>query len=154
MLISIGGYRSQNKKLKMLLEKAASFYGTKLMSRRLYNNIELSIVLTRKMKKKEGCYGTCHFEDNEWRPREFMIELDGGPRRSLEMLLMTLAHEMIHLKQWARGEMQDYARKPAMRRWKSKTYDVRKIDYADEPWEKEAYRLEEKLYKEFAEVVL
>lgn len=53
--------------------------------------------------------------------------------------LSTLAHEMVHVKQFAKGELD-----PCMSRWKSNRY-VDHIDYWDQPWEKEARRLQNKL---------
>jgi len=57
--------------------------------------------------------------------------------------LSTLAHEMVHVKQFAKGELD-----PSMSRWKSNKY-VDHIDYWDQPWEKEARRLQNKLVLEF-----
>ena len=51
----------------------------------------------------------------------------------------TIIHEMVHVKQFARDEMNGYDM-----RWKSKIISV-ETDYMDLPWEKEAYKLEEKL---------
>ena len=59
--------------------------------------------------------------------------------------LSTLAHEMVHVKQFAKGELD-----PAMTRWKSNRY-VDHIEYWDQPWEKEARRLQNKLVLEFEE---
>ena len=59
--------------------------------------------------------------------------------------LSTLAHEMVHVKQFARGELD-----PCMSRWKSNRY-VDHIEYWDQPWEKEARRLQNKLVLHFEE---
>jgi len=57
--------------------------------------------------------------------------------------LSTLAHELVHVKQFARGELDD-----ELTRWKSNKY-CENIDYWDQPWEKEARRLQVKLMGEF-----
>ena len=57
--------------------------------------------------------------------------------------LSTLAHEMVHVKQFARGEM-DFG----LSRWKSNNY-CENIEYWDQPWEKEARRLQHKMVAEF-----
>ena len=77
-----------------------------------------------------------------------MIELDASMRHSIENLLMWLAHEMVHLKQFVRKELWDY--EIGSVQWKTKRYSS-SMKYNDMPWEKEAYRLEDKLYYEFAE---
>ena len=53
---------------------------------------------------------------------------------------------MVHLKQFVRNELCDF--ETMKTQWKSKLYPE-DLKYDDHPWEKEAYRLEEKLYKEF-----
>ena len=75
-----------------------------------------------------------------------MIELDGSMKHSFDNILIWLAHEMVHLKQFVRGELFDY--ETGRVQWKSKSFG--RVHYDDQPWEKEAYRLEEKLYEEFA----
>ena len=58
--------------------------------------------------------------------------------------VVNLAHEMVHVKQFARGEMDS-----SLSRWKSNRY-AGNIDYWDQPWEKEARRLQFKLAEEFS----
>ena len=50
--------------------------------------------------------------------------------------LKVLAHECVHLKQFIKGELS-----PNLDRWKSNRY-VSHHDYDNQPWEREAYRLE------------
>ena len=57
--------------------------------------------------------------------------------------LSTLAHEMVHVKQFARGEMD-----LGLTRWKSNNY-CDNIEYWDQPWEKEARKLQHKMVEEF-----
>ena len=148
MMLSIEGYRKHNKALHQSLGNAALFYGEELLGKRMAKNIYLDIKLTKDMKKKEGAYGYCHIVDDSLsKPREFMIELDTSMRHSLENILIWLAHEMVHLKQFVRKELWDY--ETGRVQWKSRTYG--KVHYDDQPWEVEAYRLEGILYDQFAE---
>lgn len=57
--------------------------------------------------------------------------------------LTTLAHEMVHVKQFARGELS-----PNFSRWKKLERDF--DDYWEQPWEKEARRLQHKLALKFS----
>jgi len=57
--------------------------------------------------------------------------------------LSTLAHEMVHVKQFVNHELD-----ATLTRWKSNRY-CDNIDYWDQPWEKEARRLQNKLVQEF-----
>ena len=148
MLLCIEGYRSNNQELKDLVKQGAEFYGEVLLGKRMAKNIYLDIKLTNDLKKKEKAYGYCHIiDDSLSRPREFMIELDASMKYSFDQILTWLAHEMVHLKQFVRGELFDYENGRVQ--WKSRTFG--RVHYTDQPWEKEAYRLEGYLYKEFAE---
>ncbi len=148
MLITVEGYRSNNKKLFRSLGCAAEFYGEVLLGKRMAKNILVEIKLTKELKQKEQAYGYCHItDDNLNRPREFMIELDTSMKHSFDQILIWLAHEMVHLKQFVRGELFDYATGNVQ--WKSRTFG--RVRYTDQPWEKEAYRLEDELYEMFEE---
>ena len=148
MIVEITGYRSHNLELYRALGNAASCYGEILLGKRMEKNIYLDIKLTNDLKKKEKAYGYCHIiDDSLSRPREFMIELDASMKYSFDQILTWLAHEMVHLKQFVRGELFDYENGRVQ--WKSRTFG--RVHYTDQPWEKEAYRLEGYLYNEFAE---
>ena len=101
---------NRTKELFCALGNAAEFYGEKLLGKRMSKNIILEIKLTRELKKKEQAYGYCHvIDDNLNRPREFAIELDASMKHPFDQILIWLAHEMVHLKQFVRGELCDYA---------------------------------------------
>ena len=72
------------------------------------------------------------------RKREFVIEADN--KQGIVQLVTTIVHEMIHVKQWVRNEMDDGC-SGNIARWKSKTIPA-DTNYYDLPWEKEAYRME------------
>ena len=57
--------------------------------------------------------------------------------------LSTLAHEMVHVKQWARKELS-----MDMEQWKSRAY-CGNIDYWNQPWEREARRLQGKMLEDY-----
>ena len=148
MQLYIEGYRSHNKELYKEVSNAALYYGALLLGTRMLNNIYLDIKLTKDLKKKEQAYGYCHIiDDNLNRPREFMIEIDTSMKHPFDQILTWLAHEMVHLKQFVRGELCDY--ETGRVQWKKRMYG--RVHYEDQPWEREAYRLEEKLYNKFSE---
>ncbi len=53
-----------------------------------------------------------------------------------------LAHELVHVKQFARGELN-----PQLTHWKKRNFS--NAEYWDQPWEKEARRLQLKLVQSF-----
>ena len=57
-------------------------------------------------------------------------------------LIATICHEMVHVKQYVRKEMDEN-----LSTWKSRKVSE-DTDYMDLPWEKEAFRLEDRLATE------
>ena len=66
----------------------------------------------------------------------------------MRKLLETIAHEMVHVKQYARGELYQGIRVNKYR-WQGKW--VGNMDYWDEPWEIEAHGREAGLFIRWAE---
>ena len=148
MLLNITG---SNKKNRKLVERAAWWYAEKLMGKRLMNSLVINITLRRNLITKEGCEGTAVWEDDYCdRPREFTIELD--LTFSIRDVLITLAHEMVHIKQWAKGEMYEYARADMVRYHQTK-FNLNDINYWDYPWEIEAFGKQLGLFIRFCEDV-
>jgi len=88
---------------------------------------------------KDDAYGYCLSETT----REFELEIDKN--LTLRKLLTTVAHEMVHVRQYARRQLTgDYT-------WHGKTYHPKKVDYWDEPWEIEAHGRETGLFIRWAE---
>ena len=149
MRVYIDGYRSHNKALFNALNEAAWYYGLVLLGGRMARHIEVEIKLTKDLKKKEDAYGYCHIiSDNLNKPREFCIELDASTKFDFAQILTWLGHEFVHLKQFVRGELFDY--EYGKTQWKSRKYDTFAMKHDNQPWEREAYRLEGVLYDEFS----
>jgi hypothetical protein len=102
-----------------------------------YRTLSIAVKLKKFSAKGEEAIGYCLMEDDN---RNFIIELEKTMK--LKELILCLCHEFVHLKQYARGEMNFTAEK-----WKKSKV---KIDtpYMDLPWEKEAYRREKILADE------
>ena len=90
-------------------------------------------------------------KNNKWnddfdtrRPKKFTINIDNQVR--LRSKLIALAHELVHLKQWTKGEMYEYVRDANRYKWKNTVVNVKGIDYYDLPWEVEAHGREIGMY--------
>lgn len=82
----------------------------------------------------------CITQYNDWyKAREFEIQLKR--HRSQKNTLLTLAHEMVHVKQFAKGELNSDNDK-----WQGEKVDTEVVQYDDLPWEIEACSLEHILY--------
>ena len=94
------------------------------------------------LRKLRGVDGYCSMEDDERR----IFTIEARKNLKLRQLIMTLIHEMVHVKQFVRNEMDDFHIN-GRQRWKSGTVP-KNVSYYDMPWEKEAMRLQEKLTDE------
>ena len=97
----------------------------------------LDLKLIANLSTKESVAGDCTWEDNNTRPREFTIRVDSS--QALQEMLSTIAHEMVHVKQYARGELKDTSKSCTHCKWKGKTIEWEKMNYYDHPWEIEAH---------------
>ena len=118
----LGGTQSQRK----YAESMVQFCIDTLMPRMTTLDIEVKLTVP------QGAMGYCLETDNN---RTFEIELDR--KLSLRKLMETLAHEMVHVKQYARREMNDWQYKEVYYKWKG-TYVPDSTNYWDLPWEIEA----------------
>lgn len=140
MKVTVTG--SKNPYFEQELVTAAKFYGRELLSKQLYKHIHLEIVLVSNISDLGNCCVT--FLNDWYKAREFEIQL--RRRKSKKGMLQTLAHEMVHLKQFAKGELNDEHTK-----WKGRRVDSNTIDYHDLPWEVEASSYEYILYALYRE---
>lgn len=127
----IGGKPNQRKYVESMVE----FCINTLMPRMK------TLDITVRLCTPKGAMGYCLELDNK---REFDIEIDRT--QSMRKMLETLAHEMVHVKQFARRELH-----PANDEWYGKTYNPKKVDYWDLPWEIEAHGRETGLFIRWAE---
>jgi hypothetical protein len=130
-----------------IVKKAANFYGKYLIGGgKLYNNLKLTIQF-EKMDHIDGDYAYCDWTDDSQQKREFTIGVDRALNK--KETLLALAHEMVHLKQYAKGEMKDIWKPVRMVKWQGEKYLHEEMDYWECPWEIEAYGREKGLYFKF-----
>ena len=130
------------KKQRQVVEDAVKWSIKKLNLHRI-RTLELNFSL-RKLKTLYG-----QLEQLDDKRREFSIVLDKN--MNTENIIRTVIHEMIHVKQYIRKEMDSEVIGQHMR-WKSKMYTT-DIKYDDMRWEKEANRLETKYGNEYLEEI-
>ena len=141
--------KGSNKATRKLVEHATWFYAEKLMGKRLMAGLEITINLKKNLLSKDGNEGSAIWEDDSYRPKEFIIELDTTVK--IRNLLITLAHEMVHVKQWAKDEMYEYMNIAGLVRFKGEKVHMEITDYWDYPWEIEAYGRQLGLFIRFCE---
>ena len=141
--ITVSGFGiSRNKQLK----EAATFFANTLLHKRTVKNLKLHIVKDAKL----DCLGECDCISSKRSPRKFKIVLQG--KGSIRDIIRTLAHEMIHVKQYAKNELGSYRdmvvtrglRLKTATKWKGEWWSPKRgqDEYFDSPWEIEAYGIE------------
>jgi hypothetical protein len=123
------------------VKKAALFYASELLTPKMMENVFVKI----KFNPKIAAYGYASVEDynDSGKPREFEIEVHPGI--GAYDILKTIAHEMVHVKQYIYGETNE-----TLTRWKGQRVDADSIDYWVQPWEIEAHGYEAGLFTKFA----
>ena len=118
---------------KTELVSAKDYFAEILLSSRMlkFVNIEVKIV------SGNAPSGLCIIDEynNQNKPRSFTIEINKNQSK-LE-ILNAVAHEMVHVKQYVYGELNEQ-----MSSWLGQKIDCDEVDYFEQPWEVEAYNLE------------
>ncbi len=149
MIITITGTKSE--KRANLLCAATKYYAYLLLPKRTVECLNVEVILNPKLKD----YGYCMSDGDDRSPKEFQIELQTGRDRTEVDILQTLAHEMVHLKQYAKNELKaSLAIKQVSdglsfgTTWMGEVYEFKKSQhgYWDAPWEIEAYGRELGMY--------
>ena len=132
---------------------SVNYFLSKLLSKRLLNSIVLSINFIEDTKN----YGSTDIVgyNKAKKARQFSVEI--RKHMNAKMTFETLAHEMVHVKQFALGELS-----PSHDRWKGVEFDSDKVEYHFLPWEIEAngicyalflnYTLEHQLWNVFNDI--
>ena len=118
------------------LAQAGILFGRDLFPSRLYPHITIDVIIRSNMREHGMCEPT--YFNSSGKPRGFEIEL--RKKKSIKSMIATLAHEMVHVKQFINEEINDYNMD-----WKGKRVNIRKLDYYDLPWEAEAFGSEKRL---------
>jgi len=143
MQVSVRGARDYT--LTQLLKLAAKSFGKNLFSPRMLETITIKIRIHDTLDA--GGYCDYEVDDETSTPRTFIIDIL-RTRRKINMFKV-LAHEMVHAKQTAKGEMKDrIVKSKYVTLWFGEKY-TEDVSYWDHPWELEAYGLEHSLVAKF-----
>jgi hypothetical protein len=131
MYVNVEGAKS--KQTVKLIEDALQYAKDQLMPN--IENLFIDVEVIEGFFEREGMNGETIYEG--YPSRYATIALD--PAMEFKEFLITLLHEMVHVKQYINRELDGS-------KWKGKYH---KGSYADAPWEKEAYELESSLLEGF-----
>jgi hypothetical protein len=125
-----------------VIKDAALFFASKLIPARLFPLLEIDINVT-----KSSADGFCEYTDSNINPRSFTIELN--KKLKGDELVKTIAHEMVHVKQYVKGELKERYKPHHHHLWHKELIIINDKNWYDVPWEVEARDLEEKLFNEY-----
>jgi hypothetical protein len=126
---------------KTVIETCVELFKKEL---KLENSKYSLVILTdRGMSKRDGCRGSVF----QVGPKALGMVIDTA--MNIENLIITIAHEMVHVKQYARGQITHG------KNLKSKFWMGQKIksQYYDSPWEVEAYSRERVLANKVFQII-
>lgn len=137
--------RKLNPLQKKIAKSFCDFAMRKFMPRKC-DSITIRIHGSDTLFKDEYVYADVIYEESHC-PRDFKVRIDTTIDN--ETFIRSLAHECVHIKQWAKGEMKQYERDYKMTRWHKQKINHERVKYYDQPWEIEAHGREQGLYFEF-----
>ena len=129
-----------------VVRSALQWYARDLMPQ-LTTKIRLELNIVDNLVRDEQMDAAVTWLEEPVKPRKFVMEVDAD--LSLERTLEMLAHEMVHVKQFATGELVDNPSGKTVK-WMGKRVSVRDDDgYWTLPWEIEAYGRQPGLFARF-----
>lgn len=134
--ISFNGYNNR----KRLVRDAIDWFLPKYVGKHI-----LDIEIHDKRMNREGTDGATSIVGRCCKPREFLIEMNNS--LDDKCYISTLFHELIHLKQWV------FRQRITTEYHKDYWYGERigdDVEYMQLPWEKEAYYLEDKVFRQYS----
>jgi len=119
--------------------QAIGFFADKLLTKQLNRHIIVNVVF----RKNLSYLGLTYVDDynSSGKLREFTLEIYRDQIE--EEILKTLAHELVHVRQYAIGDLNEEATL-----WQGRLMEVN-LAYENQPWEIEADELADTLYEEY-----
>lgn len=133
ILVTSGGGRKLEHELS---EKICHYMVKKLLPR--VRNLTVYIDFQKNLEENEGIIA--YAMDLNDRCFEIGVDKELMTNHGIREFASALCHEMVHVKQYLRGELK-YLRGKEL--WKGR--DCTDMEYMEQPWEKEAYKMQDEL---------
>lgn len=140
-IVVTGGYKEQAIVAESCIKWCAEYLLKPSQRKRLLIELEIS----------DECFlvdgNLADVSPDEFGSKPKIFEMRAKQSVLLPDLARAICHEMVHVKQYALGELCDDVKSFVL--WYGKRYDNDKVDYHDRPWEWEAIGREEGLYRKW-----
>ena len=120
---------------------AINFFADALLT----NQLKRHIIIHVRFRKNMDVLGLIEVDDynSSGKPREFILEINRN--QSDEEIIHTLAHEMVHVRQYAYCELNEEGTK-----WCGQRF-ARDLEYHEQPWEIEAHDVGDIIFNDYME---
>ena len=133
IIVDIFGQIKSKKRVREFVESSLYYLLPELKE-------QIHIDVTFKKTLDGNVFGYCSGDNNS---AEIEIaKTSGGVPLLQDEIMLSLAHEIIHAKQFIRGELS-----PVHSTWKGKSHED--TVYANRPWEKQAFLFEDLIFNTF-----
>jgi hypothetical protein len=143
MIVKIKGKNEKISRKELLF--ATKYFAINLMSERLCKNLTINLTCDI----NHYCHGSSVWVDSNHKPREFDVTVNA--RLGKRTQLITLAHEMVHVKQHATNELKNMLMRREDR-WQGRYIKEDEMHYFEKPWEVEAFGRELGLYQMYMQL--
>ena len=148
MKIHVRGFGKEH---QQNIKDSVRFFADQLMSSRLTKNMVIEVI----HKPNLSVMAEVGAKDDGRYPKHFKIDIRAA--NGDDPIVQTLAHEMVHVKQYAKNQLSTRLQRVAkgkghhyeyVMKWYNKVWEPGKKEdeYWDSPWELEAYGKEPGLY--------
>lgn len=137
---------AKNKQRRELIHSVCEFYSNELKLQK--SKYSLVVRLIPKMTKDQGIHGGVSQCENK------ILEMLLDSSMRFDMMISTIAHEMIHVKQYAKGQLKARLKSNNKTefKWLGKVYKEK--NYYDNPWEIDAFRNEKLLLNKLLKILV
>lgn len=144
-MITFTGYKLSALQKDVIAEAISSGLDV-LVSKRMKKTLFFEINIVKDMYKERNVWGDMDIEDyDEKSPKFYVVRLSYSGAESFGKTLETLAHELVHVAQFATRRLRNLSG-PFRVAFEKDHYKTTEVAYYDRPWEVEAHELEESIY--------
>jgi len=145
-MITFTGYKLSNLQKDVIAEAISAGLDV-LVSKRMKRTLYFEVNIEKDLYKNNLIWGDMDVEDyGEQSPKFYTIRLNYSGVESFAKMLETLAHELIHVEQFATRRMRNLAG-PFRVAYEKEHYTTSDVPYYERPWEIEAHELENSVYE-------